>query len=88
MRLTSHAVTFGAGYLLAQPDIRHRLDQLRRQAVELGRPRARQMREHLWDTAGDALLTAKRAAERRGRRRRADAAAEAAFRGPILPDAA
>ncbi len=88
MKLTSHAVTFGLGLLLAQPDTRRRLDQLRRRAVELGRPRAREMRERLWDATGSAVLTARNAAERRRRTRNADAAAEAAFRGPVRPDAA
>jgi hypothetical protein len=88
MKLKNHAVTFGLGYLLAQPDARRQLDQLRRRAVELGRPRARDIREHLWDAAGSALLTAKNAVERRRRTRRTNAAAEAAFRSPALPDPA
>ena len=71
--------------MLARPDLRRRLDQLRHRAVERGRPLARELGERLWDAANDAALTTRHAVSRR-RVREVNAAAEAVFATPVPPE--
>jgi hypothetical protein len=65
MGLISHGIAFGIGYLVARPEGRRQLVQLREQVREAARrPEVTRMTERGWDLAGAGVRAAKRRAAR------------------------